>query len=96
MKRAILAAILRVEAKLGRLLTLEEKMSAELDALTAQVKANTDAEQSAVVLLGGLKKALDDAIATGNPAALTKLSSDLGASQQNLAAAILANTPASP
>lgn len=65
-----------------------------LDVLTAQVKANTDVEASAVTLLGGLKKALDDAIASGNPAALTKLSSDLGASQAALSAAILANTPA--
>jgi hypothetical protein len=71
-------------------------MSKKLDALTAQVKANTDAEQSAITLLTGLKALLDAAIASGNPAALTKLSSDLGTSQVALAAAILANTPASP
>ena len=69
-------------------------MSVELDALKTQVTANIDAESSAAILLGGLKKLLDDAIASGNPAALTQLSADLGSSQAALSAAILANTPA--
>jgi hypothetical protein len=48
------------------------------------------------VLLQGLKAALDDAIASGNPAALTALSQQLGAQTQALSDAIIANTPATP
>lgn len=67
---------------------------AALEDLATQVAANTDAEDSAVILLGGLKTALDQAIAAGNPAALTALSAKLGASKEKLAQAIVANTPA--
>ena len=69
-------------------------MSTELDALTAAVQRNSDAEDSAITLLQGLKAALDAAIATGNPAALTALSTQIGAKTDALAAAIVANTPA--
>ena len=71
-------------------------MSAELDVLTTQVAANTEVEASAIVLLEGLKSALDAAIASGNPAALTALSTQLEFSRAALAAAIVANTPAAP
>jgi hypothetical protein len=71
-------------------------MAGELDALTAAVNQATTVEQSAIVLLQGLKAALDDAIASGNPAALTALSQQLGAQTQALSDAIIANTPATP
>jgi hypothetical protein len=69
---------------------------AALDDLTAQVARNSDVEDSAIALLQGLKKALDAAIASGNPAALTALSTQLGAKTDALAAAVVANTPATP
>ena len=67
-------------------------MTQELDALTVQVKATTDAEDSAVLLLNGLSAQIA-AIKT-DPVALQKLSDDLKTGSDNLAAAILANTPA--
>lgn len=72
------------------------KMAGELEGLTAQVAANTDVEASAATLLGGLKAALDAAIAAGNPAALTALSASLGTSAAALSAAVAANTPTAP
>ncbi len=69
-------------------------MSAELDALALQVHANTDAEQSAVLLLGQLHDLL---VAAGtDPTKLAALASDLANSKDTLAAAIVANTPAEP
>jgi len=67
-------------------------MSKELDTLTAQVKANTDAEQSAILLLTQLS-ALIKQNAT-DPAALNALAAELNTSAAALAAAITANTPA--
>jgi hypothetical protein len=97
-ERQLLEAI---DRKLDRLLLLagdlrrkEEIMSQELDALTNQVKANTDAEQSAVVLLGQLSSLIKQA--GTDPAKLQKLAADLDASKSALAAAIVENTPAAP
>ncbi len=65
-----------------------------LDDLEVQVKANTDAEASAVVLLGQLHDLL---VAAGtDPAKLNELATSLAASKDALAAAIVANTPAAP
>lgn len=69
------------------------KMAGELDALTAQVAANTDAEQSAITLLNSLHQLLADAIASGDPAKLTALRDQLATSKDALAAAIVSNTP---
>lgn len=75
-------------------------MSAQLDALTAQVAANTSVTQSAVALIGGLKAQLDAAIAASkagdNGAALDALSAQLATSDKDLADAVAANTPAAP
>jgi hypothetical protein len=81
---------------LNLILTGVTKMAGELDALTAAVQRNSDVEDSAIVLLQGLKAALDAAIASGNPAALTALSTTIGAKADALAAAVVANTPAAP
>jgi hypothetical protein len=81
-----------VIAMLGDVLKKEIQMSKELDALGVQVKANTDAEASAVLLLQGLSTQIA-AIKT-DPAALQKLSDDLKASADSLGAAVVANTPA--
>jgi len=74
-------------------------MTVQLDTLTAQVATNKDGIASAITLLGNIKTALDAAIAS-NPnddgAALQALSDSLGADDQALAAAVVANTPAAP
>lgn len=72
------------------------EMGKELDDLTAQVADVETVEQSAIVLLDGLKQKLDDAIASGDPAQLTALSNTLGTGKQSLADAISRNTPAAP
>lgn len=72
------------------------QMSVQLDALTAQVAQNTTVIESAITLIQGLKTALDDAIASGDPAALQALSDALAAEDQKLADAVAANTPAQP
>lgn len=67
-------------------------MAGELDALTVEVTANTDAEASAVILLGQLHDLL---VAAGtDPAKLQALTTQLATSKDALAAAIVANTPA--
>ena len=69
-----------------------QDMAGELDGLTSQVAANTDAEASAVLLLGQLH---DLIVAAGtDPAKLSALTTQLSASKDALAAAIVANTPA--
>lgn len=89
----------RVEAKLDLTIRLlrqvlqeERIMSVELDNLEAQVKMNTDAEQSAIMLLGKLSDMIK--AAGTDPVKLRQLTADLDASKQKLADAILANTPA--
>jgi len=72
------------------------EMAGELDTLKQQVADSITVEESAIVLLGGLKEKLDAAIAAGDPAALTALSDQLGAEKDKLAAAVTANTPAAP
>ena len=71
-------------------------MANELSELTTRVTASGDATDSAVLLLQGLKEKLDAAIASNDPAALKALSDSLGQNTDELAAAILANTPAQP
>ena len=69
-----------------------KKMADELDALATQVQDNTDAEQSAITLLGQLHDLL---VAAGtDPNKLNDLKNQLAASKEKLAAAIVANTPA--
>lgn len=86
------SVLVRVVSLLESILALEKKMAGELDALTTQVSANTDAEQSAIVLLKGLKEKLD--AAGTDPVKLAALSTALKTSQDALAAAIVENTPA--
>lgn len=70
-----------------------DRIMGELDALKAAVQKNSDAEDSAIILLKGLKDKLDAAIASGDPAALTALSNTLGSKAEELSAAVVANTP---
>lgn len=75
-------------------------MAAVLDALTAQVKANTDAEASAITLINGIaariQAAVSAAIAGGATAAeLAPVQAEIdamNASATALSAAVVANT----
>jgi hypothetical protein len=77
---------------LGRVAINQGAIMKKLDELEKQVKSNTDAEQSAIVLLGGLAQLLRDA--GTDPMKLAELTASLETSRSSLAAAVLANTPA--
>ena len=89
----VLEALVNIEARLRH---MERHIMAAIDDLRARVEANRSVVDSAVTLLAGLKKALDDAIASGDPAALQAISDDLANETSSLAAAVAANTPAAP
>lgn len=80
--------------KLHRLLAMEGIEMAALDDLKREVEETKTVQASAVTLIVGLKQKLDEAIASGDPAALAALSADLDASATALSDAIVANTPA--
>ena len=67
-------------------------MSQEFENLTAQIKANEDVEDSALLLINGFAARL--AAAGTDPAKLTQLQTDLKTHADALAAAVAANTPA--
>ena len=69
-------------------------MSEALEALITRVAEIETVGDSAIALIASLKEQLDAAIASGNTDALRELSERLGAQSQELADAILANTPA--
>src|ERR1700719_3414718 len=81
----------QILAQLGTLQLQEHTIMVELDTLTTQVKATTDAEASAIVLINGIADRIK--AAGGDPAALAALSSSLKSNSDTLAAAVLANTP---
>jgi len=95
------AELKTVHRKLDRLLfysqlILQEEflMGIELDNLAAQVRANTDLEQSAILLITGIADKLK--VAAQDPAKVTALAAELKASATDLAAAIDANTEPPP
>lgn len=69
-------------------------MSAEMDALEAKIKANSDVEDSAIVAFQGLAVQIADA--AGDRAKSLALASEVEAKAAALAAAIPAGTPAAP
>ena len=83
-----------IERKIDRVLRKEKVMSKELDALTAQVQANTEIEESAILLINGLAAKIE--AAKNDPAALQALADSLKAEDDKLAAAVAANTSAEP
>ncbi len=83
----------KIIALLKTVIIKEDEMAGELADLQAKVAAEDTVIDSAIVLLNGIKAALDAAIAAGNPAALSALSADIGAKTQALSDAIVANTP---
>jgi hypothetical protein len=81
----------RTNNKLNYIIKELDKMSLELDNLTAQVKANSDLLDSAVTLINGIA---DRITAAGvNPVALQALTDELKAKDDLLATALVANTP---
>lgn len=81
-----------INAKLDRILRREEDIMTATEDLHAAVAADTDVVSSAVTLLQGLAQKLDDAIASGNPAAIQAEVDALRANTQTLADAVAANT----
>jgi hypothetical protein len=81
---------------LNQILTGVQNLANELAQLQADVAAEDTVVDSAVTLLTGIKAALDAAIASGNPAALTALSADIQAKTAVLSQAVATNTPAAP
>jgi len=82
-----------------------DNMALELDALMEAVRADIEADRSAIALIHGIadeiSKAVADAVANAqmDPAAQAKidaLAAEIKASSEALAAAIVANTPADP
>lgn len=82
-----------IHALLKLILRKEDTIMADLTQLTADVAAETAADQSAITLLQGLKAALD--AAGTDPVALKALSDSIEANTSALSAAITANTPTS-
>jgi ABC-type transporter Mla subunit MlaD len=78
----------------GRVLQLLEKIMGNLDALTAQVTANTTVIGSALTLINGFAAQL--AAAGTDPAKLADLANQLKTQDDALAAAVAANTIAAP
>jgi hypothetical protein len=99
-----LCRVSRLSQILAGIARLEKHMAAlddNISALTAQVKANTNVQNSALVLIQGFSARLDAAVATASAAgatpaqlqALTDLGNAIKTSDDSLAAAVVANTP---
>jgi len=84
----------QVLALLQIVITKENTMSVEMDALTAQVNATRDGESAALLLIQGIAARIT--AAGTDPAALTALTTELSTSSASLAAAVVANTPVAP
>jgi molybdenum cofactor biosynthesis enzyme MoaA len=69
-------------------------MQGSLDTLTAEVARNTTVEKSALALIKGFAQQLQDA--GTDPAKLDALAASLTANDDELAAAVAANTSAAP
>lgn len=82
--KTVVQAVLEQNKKLN-------KIMAALEDLQAKVETSATVTDSAVILLKGLKDALDKA--GTDPAKLKALSDQLGTNTQELADAIKANTP---
>ena len=90
------AALAKIDHHLATLISQGKAMNAIVDNLAAKVAALETVEQSAIVLLQGLKAALDEALANGDLAAVQAIADRIGADTETLAAAVAANTPAAP
>lgn len=91
-KRASMRRHPAIAELLQLILRKVDQMAQELDALTAQVKKNSDVEASALALIQGIAARIT--AAGTDPAALTALTTELKAKDDELAGAVAANTPA--
>lgn len=81
-----------ISRKLDLILNQQEKIMANIDALTAQVAANAAVIDSAIVLINGIAARID--AAGVDPVKLAALVDELKAKDTELAGAVTANTPA--
>jgi len=88
----IFTALGRIESALSTLTEGVHAMSIELDNLESEVAKNTEVDQSAITLLNGL--AAQIAALKNDPVKLQALADSLKSSSADLAAAVVANTPA--
>ena len=84
----------RIEQKLDALFQQEKAELMMLAELKTQVEKNTQIEESAVTLIGGIAAQLADA--KNDPAAIQALADELAKSGGDLAAAITANATPAP
>jgi hypothetical protein len=82
------------DSRIGDILERIIKMSAQMDALVAQVEATKTVTDSAITLLNGLRQQIIDAGV--DQAKLTELTDSLKTETDELAEAVSANTPATP
>lgn len=73
---------------------LEDKMSQLTDEIKAEVAKNRDVTRSAITLLRLLLQKVQDAV--NDPAALQDILNEVKADSEELAAAVVENTPAEP
>jgi len=81
----------QTEKILGLLMLMEISMSAQLDALTAQVALNKSLTDSILAVVNGLAAQIE--AAKTDPVALQALADSLKSDDDKIAAAIQANTP---
>jgi outer membrane murein-binding lipoprotein Lpp len=93
-KCEVIERLSRIEAKLDQLIREGQTMSAEIDALAAQVEKNTELEASAVTLIEGLAARIE--AAQDDPVRLRALTDELRQKADVLATAITTNTPPAP
>jgi hypothetical protein len=84
----------KIDTLLEELHKMSVSISANLQALMTQVAQNTSVEGSAVTLIQGLVAEINNAVGSGDDAALPALTASLSQSATALAAAVAANTPA--
>lgn len=69
---------------------------ASIQDVNAAVANETTVEKSVITLLQGISQQLRDAQASGDPAALDQVVSNINANTKALSDAVAANTPAAP
>lgn len=85
-------ALARIEQTLDRIMRYQEELGMDLTKLQAAVAAETQVDQSAVVLIQQIADALKAANASGDQAAVDALAAQLSASAATLGSAVAANT----
>jgi ABC-type transporter Mla subunit MlaD len=84
--------LVRIEAKLDRILERMGTVTPQLERLTREVAETKNVTESVVTLIGGLAQQIRDN--ANDAAALTALADELDANEQRLTGAVTENTPA--